>query len=191
MIGSGSSTDDDPPSAAETAPEEASEDLLTALVRGAEGGAVATVTMTIFRIPAFRALPPTAEFWSKRVAGGDPSDHLLPALLLHLAYGMGAGTVLGPIVGALSSQTDRRGHDLAICCGAVYGLVMSALGSRVVLPLTIDERLDEREAAVFHAGHLVYGLSLGTWLGVQKSRADVTEEATESGGTGGVWTGGN
>ncbi|WP_276300087.1 hypothetical protein [Halorussus lipolyticus] len=62
---------------------------------GAKGGLVATLVLTAYRLPVSHALPPTAEFWSQFVAGGDPDDHALPALVLHLVYGLSLGTLLG------------------------------------------------------------------------------------------------
>lgn len=42
--------------------------------RGAEGGAVATLVLTAYRLPVIRSLPPTAEFWSKFVSGDGPGQ---------------------------------------------------------------------------------------------------------------------
>jgi len=44
-------------------------------------------------------------------------------------------------------------------------MALSAFGTQVVLQELLDIRLEADELALFHAGHLVYGLSLGAWVG--------------------------
>jgi len=41
--------------------------VVRGLIRGVVGGLIATVLMTLYRFPVFRALPPTADFWAKYV----------------------------------------------------------------------------------------------------------------------------
>lgn len=75
--------------------------MLTSAFRGATGGFVATVVMTVFRSPVFRALPPTAEFWAQYVGGGPAEEYTIAGLALHLFYGTAAGTVLGVVYGVV------------------------------------------------------------------------------------------
>lgn len=138
------------------------------LQEGLVGGLVATGVMTLYRLPVFRALPPTAEFWAEYVQSGDPESFLPQALLLHLCYGASAGAV-GSLCYALGvSETDFDRRWLGVAGGALYGGVLSVFGIQVMIGLLLDEELDREAELVFHVGHLVYGLSLGTWLSTRK-----------------------
>lgn len=180
--------------AAETAVAPA--DRLHGLLTGAVAGAFATVVMTVYRAPLARALPPTAEFWAKFVAGGDPEDHPLPALALHLLYGIGGGAAFGFLrperrrLGLLAdaddggtggpSGTDADGDTdaekeaeselSALIWGLAYAAVLSVFGERVVLGAVLDMDLSADESLVFHAGHLIYGAALGAWVGSRRHR---------------------
>ncbi len=145
------------------------------------GGVVATLVMTAYRLPVSRSLPPTARFWSKFVAGGRPEDQPLPALALHLLYGAGAGAAFGLLAPRPSdaSATPGTGSDartddadetarleaVGLLAGVGYALALSAFGERALLDRLLDVDLDSDERLVFHAGHVVYGLALGTWVG--------------------------
>lgn len=75
-----------------------------AIVRGLQAGFVATLIMTAFRLPIVRSLPPSANFWARYVGGGEPSDHRLAGLLLHVLYGTSAGAVFGGVFAFLSAE---------------------------------------------------------------------------------------
>lgn len=141
--------------------------------RGLQGGLVATAVMTAFRLPLMRLLPPTAAFWAKYVRGGDPEDYPVAGLLLHLLYGASGGAVFGALFAALDSERVIEAEQRGLAWGSVYGMVLSAFGSRVVLWELLDVRLEADELTLFHAGHLVYGLALGAWVG---SRAEGTDD---------------
>jgi hypothetical protein len=49
--------------------------------------------------------------------------------------------------------------------GLVYGLVLSAVGEWVVLGAILDVDPDDRFA--FHIGHVLYGITLGAWVGTR------------------------
>ncbi|WP_224447867.1 hypothetical protein [Haloprofundus salilacus] len=133
------------------------------LVTGVWAGAVATAVMTLFRLPVARSLPPTGAFW-EQYAGGDP-DALGPAFLLHFLYGVGGGVAFAVVVG----RTLRdRGLIATLLGGVLYGLLLSVFGTQVVLGRLLDMDLDADEAIVFHAGHVVYGLTVGIWFGTRK-----------------------
>ncbi|WP_227354957.1 hypothetical protein [Haladaptatus salinisoli] len=136
---------------------------------GFVGGLFGTVIMTAFREPVARSLPPTAAFLSKFV-GGEPDDHTVGALLLHLLYGAGAGSVFAPVLAARSTESSSLEPETeGLLAGLVYGLALSLFGERVLLEWLLEMNLEQDERAVFHAGHVVYGLSLGAWVG---SRAE-------------------
>lgn len=185
-----SRTDSDRPDSSRTdsnSMAQSGPDPTVRLVEGAKAGLVGTVTMTAYRLPVSRSLPPTARFWAKFVSGGDPDDHLLPAAALHLLYGTVAGVVFGLLAsisaGATSdedgqspesdSRTDStedarqtaRLEAVGLLTGVLYALGLSIFGERVMLERLLDVDLAPDERLVFHAGHVVYGLSLGTWFG--------------------------
>lgn len=142
--------------------------------RGLEGGALATLVMTAYRLPVTRSLPPTAAFWAEFVAGGDPDDHPLAALALHFAYGIAAGGVFAlflpsrvPVDGEAGRHgpPSPAGEVAATLAGLAYGLVLSAVGERLVLGGLLDVDPDDRFA--FHVGHVLYGITLGAWVGTR------------------------
>ena len=49
--------------------------------------------------------------------------------------------------------------------GLVYGLVLSAFGETVVLRAVLGVDPDDRFA--FHVGHVLYGITLGAWVGTR------------------------
>lgn len=140
--------------------------------RGAEGGALATAVMTVYRLPVTRSLPPSAEFWTQFVAGGSPDDHPLPALVLHVVYGVVAGTVFAaafpsrePVAEAGYGPPSPSGEVKTTLIGLAYGLALSWFGERVMLDAVLDVDPDDRFA--FHVGHVLYGITLGAWVGTR------------------------
>lgn len=140
-------------------------DPLPAGVRGLQAGLVATVIMTAFRLPIVRSLPPSAKFWAEYVAGGTADDHPVAGVLLHLGYGTVAGAVFGGLFSLLGAERALEAEQRGLLWGSVYGLCLSAFGSEVLLDALLDVTLEADELALFHAAHLVYGLSLGAWVG--------------------------
>jgi hypothetical protein len=145
-------------------------------VEGGKAGLVATLVMTAYRLPISRSLPPTAEFWAKFVSGGDPDDHPVAAIALHLLYGAGGGMAFGaitPLGSERTSSDDSREtaqrEAVGLLWGVVYSAALSIFGERVVLGRLLGMDLDVDESLVFHAGHLVYGLTLGTMYGSRTS----------------------
>lgn len=138
---------------------------LRGLVTGLGGGVVATVVMSAFREPISKSPPPTAWFWAKFVAGGEPTDHPVAGLLLHVVYGVGGGAAFGALVGDRLGDSEVEREARATLFGLVFGLVLSGFGSTVILKRLLDLDLERHERFVFHVSHVVYGLTLGTWLG--------------------------
>jgi hypothetical protein len=142
---------------------------------GAVGGALATAVMTTYRMPVSASLPPTAEFWARYVAGGEPDDHPVPALVLHLAYGASAGSAFGVLFRRFRrrSDTDESREAGGLGLGALYALLLSVFGEKVILGRLLSMDLDATESLVFHVGHLVYGLSLGSWVASESTLDDL------------------
>ncbi|UPV72797.1 hypothetical protein M0R89_09565 [Halorussus limi] len=142
---------------------------------GAVGGFVATLVMTAYRLPISRSLPPTARFWATYVGGGDEDDYPVQALVLHLLYGTIGGAAFGAM-GALldvtpsdDPDTEARREEVGLLAGVGYALALSMFGERVVLRRLLGMDPDPDESLVFHVGHVVYGLTLGTWVGSRSS----------------------
>jgi|AntRauTorcE11897_2_1112592.scaffolds.fasta_scaffold05439_5 hypothetical protein len=139
--------------------------LTRTVANGALGGVVGTIAMTAYRLPLFEGLPPTAEFWAQYVGDGDPSSYPLQALALHLGYGAAGGSVLGLVLSRAGDDPGERDERVTLLAGVAYALALSAFGNRVVLKRLLGVDLAADERLVFHVGHVVYGLALGTWLG--------------------------
>ncbi|ELY98506.1 DUF6789 family protein [Natrialba asiatica] len=137
----------------------------SAAVRGLQAGFVATLIMTAFRLPILRSLPPSANFWAQYVSGGDPDDHPIVGIALHLLYGVQAGAVFGALFALQDAEESIEPEQRGLVWGTVFGMALSAFGSQIMLKELLDIRLDTDELALFHAGHLVYGLALGAWVG--------------------------
>ena len=148
---------------------------LVAGVRGLQAGFVATLIMTAFRLPIMRSLPPSANFWSTYVAGGEPDEYPIIGLLLHLLYGTLGGAVFGGIFALLSAERSIEAEQRGIVWGAVFGMASSAFDNQIMLHKLLDIRLDADELTLFHAGHLVYGIALGAWVGSRTEGVDDPE----------------
>ena len=144
-----------------------------AALRGLQAGFVATLVMTAFRLPIMRSLPPSANFWAQYVSGGDPEDHPVAGLVLHLAYGIQGGAIFGALFALQDAERSIEPEQRGLVWGSIYGMVLSAFGSQIMLKELLDIRLETDELALFHAGHLVYGLALGAWVG---SRTEGVED---------------
>ena len=144
----------------------------TASVRGLQAGFVATLIMTAFRLPIVRSLPPSANFYAQYVGDGDPEDHPIAGVILHLLYGTSAGAVFGGLFALQDAERSIEAEQRGILWGGVFGMVLSAMGSQILLRELLDIRLDADELALFHAAHLVYGVSLGAWVGSRTEGVD-------------------
>lgn len=151
-------------SAVETPDLTQSESFLRSVRRGAVGGLIATLVMTIYRLPVFQALPPTAEFWAKYAGDGNPEHYPVPAALLHLLYGTTAGALFGALFSRIRSDAPVRRQVLAVLAGIGYGILLSVVGDRVLLDRLLGMDIDPDRELVFYVGHVVYGLTLGTWF---------------------------
>ncbi|RRJ33866.1 hypothetical protein EIK79_03090 [Halocatena pleomorpha] len=132
---------------------------------GGKGGLIGTLVMTAFRVPITRSLPPTANFWAKYIAGGSSEEHTVHGIILHLVYG-----TVGGVAFVLCCAPGGTGSDVAdewqgIVRGTAFGLLLSVFGVHIVLKWLLDMDLEANERLIFHVGHIIYGLTLGTWVG--------------------------
>jgi len=143
------------------------------VAQGVGGGVAATVVMTVYRLPAFRALPPTAEFWATYVGDEGAEEYAGVGMALHVLYGAAGGGVFGLAFARLGRLSGSRRRWGGVFLGVAYGLLLSVVGTRLVLRRLLDETLDDDEAFVFVVGHVVYGVALGTWMVVRRGFGDV------------------
>jgi len=143
-----------------------------AALRGLQAGFVATLIMTAFRLPIMRSLPPSANFWAMYVGNGDVDDYPGIGLVLHLLYGTINGAIFGGLFALFSAERSIEAEQRGIVWGAIFGLVLSAFGNQIMLNRVLDTQLEADEIALFHAGHLVYGISLGAWVGSRTERTE-------------------
>lgn len=141
-------------------------------VLGFQGGLIATCTLTVFRLPISRSLPPTANFWTEYVAGGDLGDNPEEAMLLHLLY----GAIGGSIFAVLFDRFDELSPVSTELDGVFFGLLtsipFSLFGTRIALKRLLGMDMDDNELMIFHVSHLVWGLSVGAWVGSRMNQDD-------------------
>ncbi len=170
-----------------------------ALVPGAMAGLVAAVVMGLFAMIAavtWRHLPsstPLREIAvlavppAQQAAGGQQLDTAREPLVLAGAIHLAVGALFGAVFG-LAARVARLRGSAAVAAGIVYGLVVMALMSVVVLPAA--GRLSEAGEpisnlaggvgwATFTAVHVLFGLVLGLWVLVRPW--DVAREPTVPG----------
>lgn len=143
---------------------EARSTLVDAIVYGSLGGLVATLSMTAFRMPTNKSLPPTAIFWAKYVGSGEPEDYPVIAIILHLLYGIVSG-ILFAILTPGDGDSEEVAESKGALLGTAYGTILSVFGTQVILSRVLGQDPDTDERLVFHISHIVYGLTLGTWVG--------------------------
>ncbi|NKE34544.1 hypothetical protein GWG54_01690 [Natronococcus sp. JC468] len=162
-----------------TAEQSRTEHAARAAVRGVQAGFVATLIMTAFRLPILRSLPPSANFWSTYVSGDEPENHPIIGLILHLVYGIQGGMIFGALFALFDADRSIEPEQRGLVWGSVFGMGLSAFGSQIMLKELLDIRLDADELALFHAAHLVYGLSLGAWVGSRTEGVEDPEDEYE------------
>ncbi len=136
---------------------------MVSLVAGLVGGLVATIVMTIvMMVMGDGGPPPTASLVAK-FQGGDPADHEMPGMVLHLLYGIVAGGVFAvgvPVIGL--ELTDLL---VATGLGIVYGVVLMLVGMVFWMRAVMGMEADRDMMMMFGVVHVVYGAVLGGFLG--------------------------
>ena len=64
-----------------------------------------------------------------------------------------------------STGTALSREVRGVLAGLAYGLLLSAFGERALLVGFLEMDFEPDERFVFHASHVVYGLTLGAWVG--------------------------
>jgi hypothetical protein len=132
------------------------------LISGLVGGLIATIVMTaVMMAVGDGGPPPTAQLVAK-FAGGDPEDHAMPGMLLHFAYGIGAGAVFAVALPLLVADTSLA---IATGLGFGYGLVLMVGGMVFWMRLVIGIDPEPGMMKTFGVVHVVYGLVLGAVVG--------------------------
>jgi hypothetical protein len=150
------------------------------ILRGCVGGCIATVVMTVYRLPIFNGLPPTAEFWARYVGGGDADQYFVQGLVLHFLYGTVAGGAYGLLHSRFHESNPMSREVVSVLSGLLYGLSLSVFGSRVLFVRVLGRELRAEDALVFHVGHVIYGLTLGTWMGDRERYGEVYDDSKQT-----------
>lgn len=136
---------------------------MTSVIAGLAGGFVATIVMTIVMMVTGDGGPPPTAALVAKFRDGEPEDHAMPGMVLHLLYGTVAGAVFAvgvPLIGlTLESIT------VAIGLGFVYGLVLMIGGMMFWMRIIIGMESDRDMMIMFGTVHVIYGIVLGAFLG--------------------------
>jgi len=134
---------------------------MTSITAGVAGGLLATIVMTVVMMLDDGGPPPTAALVAK-FAGGEPDDHAMPGMLLHMVYGVVAGAVFAVGVPLLGLSLDSVA--IAAGFGLVYGIVLMIGGMVFWMRLLIGMEPDRDTMTTFGTVHVVYGVVLGGFL---------------------------
>ena len=136
---------------------------MASITAGLAGGLVATIVMTaVMKTMGDGGPPPTAGLAAK-FAGGEPADHAMPGMVLHLLYGVVAGGVLAVGVPVIGLSLGSIG--VAVGLGVVYGLVLMIGGIAFWMRGVIGMEPDRGMLVTFGTVHVIYGVVLGAFLG--------------------------
>jgi hypothetical protein len=136
---------------------------MASVTAGLAGGLLATIVMTaVMMMLGDGGPPPTAALVAK-FAGGEPDDHAMPGMILHMIYGVVAGAVFAVGVPLLGLSLDSVA--IAVGLGLVYGIVLMIGGMVFWMRLIIGMEPDRDMMLMFGTVHVVYGVVLGGFLG--------------------------
>ncbi|WP_435178758.1 hypothetical protein [Halorussus sp. AFM4] len=138
---------------------------MVSLISGLVGGLVATIIMTVFMMTlGGDSPPPTALFWSKYVGNGDPGEYMMQGMVLHMLYGIIAGGVFTIGVGIFGLSVARLGSGLL--WGLAYGVLLFIGAAVFWMNIVLDLDAEMKIVGMFLFFHLVYGVVLGAWTGL-------------------------
>lgn len=136
---------------------------MASLIAGLAGGLVATIVMTALMMAMGDGGPPPTAALVAKFADGQPADHEMPGMVLHLVYGVVAGGVFAvgvPLVGL-----GLGSIGVAVGLGIVYGVVLMVGGMAFWMRTVIGMEPDRDTVVTFATVHVVYGVVLGAFLG--------------------------
>ena len=134
------------------------------IVNGLVGGVLATVVMTALMMAlGDDSPPPTALFLAEYVGDGRPEQYMMPGMVLHLLYGIGAGAGLAVVL--IGAGFDPINTVEAIGAGLGYGLILFVFAAVFWMKLVLDMDPEPKDVGLFLLFHLVYGLVLGAVIG--------------------------
>lgn len=137
---------------------------MVTILSGLAGGLLATIVMTIFMMTlGDDSPPPTAALWAKYVGDGPADDYMMPGMVLHMLYGIGAGVafvLLVPAVGFGLSELIP-----AVAAGIVFALVLTVVGMVFWMKIVLSMDAEPKTMTMFGVFHLVYGVVLGGFVG--------------------------
>lgn len=136
---------------------------MASVIAGLTAGLVASIGMTALMTTMGDGGPPPTAGLVAKVAGGDPADYQMPGMLLHAAYGIGAGAAFAVGVPLLGLSLDSIA--VAAGLGLAYGLVLMVVGMLFWMRGVIGMEPDAATMRTFGTVHVVYGLVLGGFLG--------------------------
>lgn len=137
---------------------------MVTILSGLAGGLLATIVMTVFMMTlGDDSPPPTAELWATYVGDGPAEEYVMPGMVLHLLYGIGAGAafvLLVPAVGFGLSELVT-----AVAAGVVFAVVLTVVGMAFWMNVVLGMDAGPKTMAMFGVFHLVYGVFLGGFVG--------------------------
>lgn len=139
---------------------------MVTILAGLVGGFIATLVMTLFQVRlGGDNPPPTSIFWSKYIAGGEPTEYVPQGMALHFIYGTGGGVVFASLISVIGFL-DVASLELAIFWGLGYGVLLFVGAVTFWMPRMLGLKPDSMMAGMFFLFHLIYGAVLGAWLGL-------------------------
>lgn len=136
---------------------------MASVIAGLAGGVVATIVMTAaMMLMGDDGPPPTAALVAK-FAGGEPEDHAMPGMALHLLYGIAAGAAFAVGVPLVGLSLDSIG--VAVGLGLAYGVVLMIGGMAFWMRTVVGMEPDKGTMMTFGTVHVIYGVVLGAFLG--------------------------
>jgi hypothetical protein len=133
------------------------------VISGVAGGLVATVAMTAVMMAVGDGGPPPTANLVAKFADGEPDDHKMPGMALHLVYGVGAGAVFA--VGAPLVGVGLDTVVVAVGLGLAYGVFLMVGGMVFWMRTVLGIEPEKKAMMAFGAAHLTYGVVLGAFVG--------------------------
>jgi hypothetical protein len=104
-------------------------------------------------------------FLVKYVGDGDPNECMVQGMLLHMIYGIIAGSVFAALTLALGFVSVATVGS-ALLWGLVYGFVLFLSAAMFWMNVVLGMNSEMKMAGMFLFFHLVYGTVLGAWVGL-------------------------